>query len=93
MFILKQYRGYKGWNCFAKQNIGTAMSKQKPHKSKRKTYGNNSAACSKAIDYHSAKTQNSSHIFHRLKTCIAIGTMLLILKDHYDRWYTSLLAT
>ena len=74
------------------------MSKQKPHKSKRKTYGNNSMTRSKAIPEviaiaqaiqkvttRTAKTQNSRHIFHMLKTCTTTVTMLVILKDHYGR--------
>ena len=56
------------------------MSKQKPHKSKRKTYGNNSPMCSKALGYCTAKTQNSRHILNRFKTCITTVTILVILK-------------
>ena len=61
------------------------MSKQKPHKSKKKTYGNNSPTTSKALGYHTAKTKNSRNIFHRLKTCITTVTMSVIFKHHYGR--------
>ena len=41
------------------------MSKQKPHKSKRKTYGNNSVMRSKAIDYQNC--QNPKQQTHLLQ--------------------------
>ena len=61
------------------------MSKQKLHKSKRKTYGNNSPTPSEALGYRTAKTKNSRHILHRLKTHVTTVTMLVILKHHYGR--------